>query len=120
MTRAVNRRLLLFLVLSVPVSASAQPSQWWRSESATRELALTTEQSTRFDIIFRTSMVDLRRQKDELDKVEAKLSRMIETNADEALVIKHIDLVETARATMNKTRTLMLLHMRQILTPDQR
>ncbi len=65
-------------------------------------------------------MVDLRRQKDELDKVEAQLSHLIETNADEAMVTKQIDHVEMARAALNKTRTLMLLHMRQVLTPDQR
>jgi Spy/CpxP family protein refolding chaperone len=45
---------------------------------------------------------------------------MIAANADEALVVKQVDRVESIRAHMNKTRTLMLLRMRQVLTPQQR
>ena len=33
---------------------------------------------------------------------------------------RQIDRVEAVRANLNKMRTLMLLHMRQVLTPDQR
>lgn len=109
---------LFLLSLAAPVSA--QPMQWWKSESAKQELALAADQATRIDGIFQASMIDLRRQKDDLDKVEGRLSHLIEINAEEALVAKHIDSVEMARAALNKTRTLMLLHMRQVLTPEQR
>ena len=60
------------------------------------------------------------RSKDELDAQEAELSRLIEAGADEALVIRQVDKVEAIRAELNKTRTLMLLHKRQVLTPEQR
>jgi ubiquinone/menaquinone biosynthesis C-methylase UbiE len=40
--------------------------------------------------------------------------------ADESLVTRQVDKVESTRASMNKMRTLMLLHERQVLTPDQR
>ena len=39
---------------------------------------------------------------------------------DEASVIKQVDRVEAIRSHMNKMRTLMLLRMRQILSPEQR
>jgi len=45
---------------------------------------------------------------------------MIAANADEAAVTRQVDKVEAIRANMNKKRTLMLLHMRQVLSPEQR
>ena len=40
--------------------------------------------------------------------------------ADEAQVTRQIDRVGSVRGAMNKTRTLMLLHIRQVLTTEQR
>ena len=60
------------------------------------------------------------KKKAELDQQEDDLSRMIAANADEAAVTRQVDKVEATRAYLNKMRTLQLLHIRQILTPDQR
>ena len=49
-----------------------------------------------------------------------KLSNLIQKDADEATLSRQIDRVETARANANKTRSLMLVQMMKILTPDQR
>lgn len=113
---------LLAVVFGLLVSntASAQPFQWWKTEPARTELALTSEQSTEIEGIFQDAITQLRQQKDELDRLEGKLSRLIETNSDEPQVARQIDRVETVRSSLNKTRTLMLLHMRQVLTADQR
>jgi Spy/CpxP family protein refolding chaperone len=120
----VSRRLPLvvtaLLVTLGPRSVVAQPLMWWKVDSTVRELGLTADQSARLETVFQENITQLRQRKDELDRHEAKLSRMIETNADEATVTTQIDRVETTRAALNKTRTLMLLHMRQLLTPDQR
>jgi Spy/CpxP family protein refolding chaperone len=62
----------------------------------------------------------LRKGRDDLDHHEAELSRLIETGADEALVTRQLDKVEAIRSRVNKTRQLMLLHHRQVLTPEQR
>jgi len=62
----------------------------------------------------------LRQKKVELDEQEAELSRLIAANADEAVVTRQVDKVEGIRGTLNKGRTLMLLRMRQVLTPEQR
>jgi Spy/CpxP family protein refolding chaperone len=40
--------------------------------------------------------------------------------APETEVMKMVDQVETARADLNKTRTLMVYRMHLLLTPDQR
>ena len=95
-------------------------SAWWKDEAFKRELGLSTDQSARIDSIFEATMPQLRQGFDELDRRESKLSRLIETDADEARIVQEIDRVETARSSLNKTRTLMHMHMRQVLTPDQR
>jgi Spy/CpxP family protein refolding chaperone len=121
MMPVICRRLLaaLFMLL-VAAGASAQPMQWWKAEPARTELGLTGDQSTRIEGIFQESMTQLRAQKGDLDRLEGKLSRLIETSADEAAVTQQIDKVEAVRSALNKTRTLMLLRMRQALTPEQR
>ena len=55
-----------------------------------------------------------------MDQQEAELSRLIAANADEGVVVRQVDKVESIRASLNKHRTLMLLRMRQLLSPDQR
>ena len=65
-------------------------------------------------------MPELRQEREELERLEAKLSRLIEDDAGRSEPRAQIDRVETARANVNKTRSLMLLRMRQVLTPEQR
>ena len=121
MIPTVCRRLAaLVFVLSFAAAASAQQQLnwfWWKSEPT---LALSPDQSTQIDGIFTEGIALLQKQKDELDRLETKLSRLIETMATEAEVAHQIDRVEATRSTLNKTRTLMLLHMRQVLKPEQR
>ena len=113
-----RRSLALVFALSFS-TASAQPLLWfwWKMEPT---LALSTEQSNQIDGIFREGIAQLHKQKDDLDRLEGDLSGLIKTTAPESEVARQIDRVEAARSTLNKTRTLMLLHMRQVLTPDQR
>ncbi len=51
---------------------------------------------------------------------ERDLSALIEGSLDEAQVVRQLERVEATRAEVNKARTLMLLHMRRVLSPDQR
>ena len=117
-----RRLLAVVFVLSFSAVASAQPLQWfwWKMEPTRNDLALTADQSTQIEAIFQEGIAQLQKQKDELDRLEGELSRLIETMADEAQVTQQIDRVEAVRSTLNKTRTLMLLHMRQVLKPEQR
>ena len=91
-----------------------------RSDAFRKELGLTADQSARIDKIFQDTLPELQQEWDELDRLETKLSRLIEGNADEAVLARQIDRVETARANLNKTRSLMLMRMRRVLTPEQR
>jgi len=117
------RRLLAALFLlaaATPVQAQSFGFPWWRDPQFQKELSLTTEQSSRIDGIFQATMPTLRQKKEELDRQEAELSRLIAGNADELAVTHQVDKVEAIRSHLNKSRTLLLLHLRQVLTPDQR
>jgi Spy/CpxP family protein refolding chaperone len=122
----MQRRVLAGAILLTTSSwvLAAPPGRrhsWWRSEEVVKELGLTADQSARIDRIYQETRPELRQEFDELDRMEAKLSRLIESDtADETALARQIDRVETARAHANKTRSLMLWRMRQVLTVDQR
>jgi Spy/CpxP family protein refolding chaperone len=112
--------VVLLLALAAPVRGQSFGFPWWKDTQFQKDLSLTAEQSARIDSVFQSTITLLRQKKVELDQQEAELSRLIATNADEPVVTRQVDKVEGIRSTLNKTRTLMLLRMRQVLTPDQR
>jgi Spy/CpxP family protein refolding chaperone len=105
-------------VLAVASSASAQGFKWWNSEQYKRELGLTTDQSRRLEEIFQRALPTLRTYKKSLDDAEASFNKLVE-RGDDTAVMDQVGRVETARAELNKTRTMMLLKMRRALTTDQ-
>lgn len=116
---------LLCLVLSLTVlgaaaRASAQGFKWWQDDKFRQELALTDEQVTRLEEIFQSLQPTLKTQKETLDKLEARLSKVInDPVADEAKMLQVLERVESARGELSKTRTLLVFRMRRILTTDQ-
>jgi Spy/CpxP family protein refolding chaperone len=111
---------VLLAALAAPVQGQSFGFPWWRDAQFQKELTLTSDQSSRIDGIFQATMPSLRHKKEELDQQEAELSRLIAANADEQAVTRQVDKVEAIRSHLNKARTLLLLHIRQVLTPDQR
>ena len=99
--------------------ASAQGFKWWQSDTFIKGLGLTQEQSTKIEAIFQKTLPALRQQKGALDKAEADFNQMVEAS-DDAQVMAQVGVVEAARSELNKSRTMMLLRMRRVLTPDQR
>ena len=120
MSQSIRGPIIAILLLLAPATpVGAQSFAWWKSEQFQKEVGLTTEQCARIDNIFQAALPKLRESKEELDKQETKLSNLIAESADEARVLRQVDRVEAIRASLNKMRTLMLLHERQVLTPDQ-
>jgi Spy/CpxP family protein refolding chaperone len=113
----LRRIALIPLIVLLTVPAFAQ-GKWWQSEKFTRELGLTQEQSRRLEEIFQAALPTLRTQNKALTKAETELEALVERGGDQA-VMEHLNHVESARAELNKTRTLMLLRMRKVLTTDQ-
>jgi Spy/CpxP family protein refolding chaperone len=127
MTIPLRLRVMTAALLLSAAPAMAQrppeaprPFAWWKSEPFKKELGLTADQSARIDKIWETTRPELRQEWDELSKLEAKLSKLIQNDADEAVLTRQIDRVETSRAGANKTRSLMLVQMLKVLTPEQR
>jgi Spy/CpxP family protein refolding chaperone len=112
--------VLLLGALAAPARGQGFGFPWWRDPQFQKELSLTTDQSARIDSVFQAAMPSLRNKKEELDGKEAELSRLIAANAEEQVVIRQVDQVEAIRSHLNKARTLLLLHIRQVLTPEQR
>ncbi len=122
---AISGRAVAFAAVVVGAAvlwappASAQGFKWWQSDTFVRGLGLTQEQSTKIEGIFQHTVPVLRKQKDALDKAEADFNQMVEAS-DDAQVMAQVGVVEAARSELNKSRTMMLLRMRRVLTPDQR
>ena len=106
-------------VLLLTSPTSTQGSKWWQSDAYVQELGLTADQSARIEQIYQRTAPALRRYKDTLDKAEADFNQMVEAS-DDTQVMAQVTVVEAARSELNKARTMMLLRMRRVLTPDQR
>ena len=75
------------LALAAPIHGQSFGFPWWKDAQFQKELSLTADQSARIDGVFQSAMSTLRPKKEELDRQEAELSRLIATNADEAVVV---------------------------------
>lgn len=117
---SVLRQIAAILTLTVLlVSPAAGQAKWWLADHPYhRELALTGEQSKRLEEIFQAAVPTLKAQKRTLDKAEAEFEALIERGSD-AAVMEQVNHLETARAELSKTRTMMLLRMKKVLTADQ-
>ena len=106
------------IVLVWCAPALAQRGKWWQDERFVHELSLTTEQRSHLEEIFQKHLPTLRLKMKDLDDAQAQFDRLVE-KADDATVMAQVVTVETARAEVNKARTMMLLRMRRSLTTDQ-
>jgi Spy/CpxP family protein refolding chaperone len=85
------------------------------------ELGLTADQSRELESIFQATLPAMRTDKDEIERQEQVLSRLMnEARISEAEIGQAVDRVEATRARASKTRLLMLYRMYRVLTPDQR
>src|SRR6186713_3223406 len=109
MTNTVRGRLLAAALILGPVAPllAQQPAPsrppfslpppppfpWWKSEQSRKDLGLTADQSARIDKIWEATRPELRQEWDELTRLEDKLSRHIQNDADEAVLARQIDRV---------------------------
>jgi Spy/CpxP family protein refolding chaperone len=98
--------------------ALAQRVMWGNDERFRAYLGLTPEQRAPLADIFQKTQPVRRQRMLALDAAEEEFDRRVE-NGDDSSVMDYVGTVETARAELNKTRTVMLLRMRRSLTADQ-
>lgn len=93
--------------------------KWWLYDRA--ELGITDRQSAEIDKIFEATMPGQRAKREELERLEAALATVTSENkADVATVEQQVEKVESLRAQLNKTRTVMLYRINLLLSPEQR
>jgi len=97
------------------------PFKWWAIDKYKQELKLTTEQSTEIEKVFQASMDRLRADKEDLDREQTTFSQLMERPwVDDREFQRAVDRLEMARYYVSKERTLMLVRIHNILTPEQR
>jgi Spy/CpxP family protein refolding chaperone len=120
-----SRKLFVCLTLSLltlfwATPSAAQRFRWWKDERFTRELSLTPDQSSRIEAVFQAAQPALRAQQRALSKLEDELSKLVqEARVEESEVDHFVAKVESARADLAKTRTMMIYRIRRILTLEQ-
>ncbi|HTM04824.1 MAG TPA: hypothetical protein VL173_15040 [Vicinamibacterales bacterium] len=105
-------------LVAVPASARAQSGKWWMSDQYIHELGLTQDQSHRIEEIFQAALPNLRTQKKALDEEDKQFQAAMQ-RGNYTAVMEQVDRLEAARAALNRSRTLMLVNMRRVLTVDQ-
>lgn len=104
-----------------PEGRSEHRIPWWKAPETRAELGISDKQSKDIDDIFQETLPSLRTAKDELDKLDAMVTKLIkEGTADVSVVARQVAQAEQARANLTTKRTVMLYRMHRLLTPDQR
>lgn len=94
---------------------------WWKAPETRAELGISDKQSKDIDDIFQATIPALRAAKEELDKLDDAVAKLIkEGTADIAVVDRQVGQAEQARASLTTKRMVMLYRMHRLLTPEQR
>ena len=102
-------------------AAAKAKAKWWRSEELRAQFAITDAQSTELDRIFHTFYASLKSGMEDVDRYHKDVSKiMAEGSSSEVDVLHAIDKLEAAKASMARTRMLMLYRMYRVLSPEQR
>ena len=95
--------------------------KWWEDPKWRAEIGINDKQAAQIKEIFEPTMTQLRADRAELDRLEAKLAEVIkDERSDIGLVTQKVDRVENLRSQMQKARVLMMYRMHRVLTADQR
>jgi Spy/CpxP family protein refolding chaperone len=102
-------------------AAAKAKAKWWRSPELRAEFGITDAQSTELDHIFHSFYASLKSGMADVDRYHKDVSKMMaEGSSSEVDVLHAIDKLEAAKASLSRTRMLMLYRMYQVLSPDQR
>ena len=117
-----TRLVVLSLVLLAPAGGAAETAvEWWHAEQVQRTLHLTPFQVSAIDRVYKDTLPARRTLRAELDRLEANLKELMDRpDVDQQEAATLIERVEAARARRNVARTMLLFHIRRILTAEQR
>ena len=126
---ASKRRLAAaFIAITTCVFVSAAAAQepdrqepWWRSPAVRSQIALTSEQAERIEAIYRESLPDRRRLRQQATSLRNQVVGLLAIGTmSEAQAVPLISRLYAVDKQRNVARTMMLVRMRRVLTPAQR
>ena len=113
---------LLFVGFSA-ATAAASPDlpdgKWWKRPRVAAAIGLTSDQTREIEGIFSKARPNLIDRKADLEKKQGELEDAIEANAERKEIAARVDVVEDARAELQKARILMMLDIKQVLRAEQ-
>jgi len=93
---------------------------WWTNTAFVARLGLTDDQRSRIERAFEASRQNLTTNRDQLEKEEAQLARMLAADTlDRGGIAAQINRVVQARGDLERVNSLMTLEMRGVLTGPQ-
>ena len=112
------------LAVSVPRPVDGDPlpaAPWWRSPAVQASIALTPDQVARLDAIHADSLPTRRRLREQLTGLRNELERVLaDGRVDDERARLIVERVCEAEKQRNIARTMLLLHMYRVLSPEQR
>lgn len=102
-------------------AAAKAKAKWWRAPELRAEFAITDAQSADLDRIFHSFYASLKSGMADVERYHKDVSKMMaEGSSSEVDVLHAIDKLEAAKASLARTRMLMLYRMYRVLSADQR
>ena len=93
---------------------------WWTNTSLLTRLGISDDQKAKIDRTFESHKQNLTTTKDQLEKEEAQLDKLLAVDTlDHAGIVTQINRVVQARSDMERANSLMTLEMREVLTKAQ-
>jgi Spy/CpxP family protein refolding chaperone len=110
----------LLLAASFAEAQQLPPGKWWRRPEVVRILALTAEQQSRLDEIFRSRADQLIDTKAEVEKLQIGLRGELDrSQLRRAEIQKIAQRLNEARGRLFEAELMMLVEMRGVLTEEQ-
>ena len=112
----------LCLVASAAAGQATDRQQpWWLSPIVQSHIALTPEQAARIDAIFRESLPDRRRLRQQATTLRKQLEGLLAAGTmSDVQAVSLISRLCKVEGQRNVARTMMLVRMNRVLTPAQR
>ena len=108
------------LIARRSVRADGGTNAWWTNANLVARLGLSDDQKTRIERAFEASRQNLTTTRDQLEKEEAQLSKLLAADSlDRGSIATQINRVIQARGEMERVNSLMTLEMRGVLTSAQ-
>jgi Spy/CpxP family protein refolding chaperone len=125
-SRCGSRVALAAVALCLLASAAAgqepgRPQPWWLSPVVQSHIALAPDQAERIDAIFRASLPERRRLRQQATSLRKQLEGLLAAGTmSDVQAVSLISRLCKVEGQRNVARTMMLVRMHRVLTPAQR